>query len=261
MATKPNPTMATAEHELFPAEGEQAAPAVNMIHVTRFEGGGQEWCQHLFEAEELPNLEALFAGFGGGNYELIGRFKTATSNAITARRRIRLQGPSRPLNGGAEPAAVPPAASVAVPAAGMGGEAGLFGFLAAMMNAQAQQTAAMMSGMFQAIATIATGQNRGGGAADAALAQAVSALATAASAPREGSTEAFVKGTELAAALAESAKPAAGKSDSDDLASVASSIATIAGAVGGGKQAGAESRASGGGAPPGMQGGPPANAA
>jgi hypothetical protein len=257
MATAPKVT----EHELFPAEGDEDPKPVNQIHVTRFEGGGGQaaYCRHLFEADELPNLDALFELFGGGNYELIGRCKGATSNPITARRRLRLDGASRPLNPSPDAPAVAAAPPVVHAPGGMPGDAaGLFGFLASMMNAQAQSTAAMMAAMMQSNAQIigAIAGGRGGGQADAALAQAVSALAAAASANRgAGSEESFVKGAEMAAELARAAKPEPGGSDGDDLASVASSIATIAGAVNGGREAGATGRAGGAGAPPGMQGG------
>jgi len=245
-------TKQTPTHELFPAEGDEPAPPVETIHVTRLEGSGVEWCHHLFSADELPNLSAVFELFGGGRYEFIARAGGPHGRAsITARRKVNLAGKSLPLNPQAtpEPAAAP-VPHVQAPPAGLGEQATLFGFLAAVMNAQAQTNAAMI----QAVATIATAQ-RGGGAADAALASAVQALATAAASKgAQGPDDAFVKGAEMAAALVGGQKAEAPQaSDADEFASIANSVATIAGAVKDGKNGGAAARAEGAPAPPGMQ--------
>jgi hypothetical protein len=81
-------------------------PDVRFINVTRWDGGAKVTAPRLFRAEELADQGALFALYGGGRYELLGR--DVTNSRIIAKRALNLPGPSKPMHDD-QPSAAPQA--------------------------------------------------------------------------------------------------------------------------------------------------------
>lgn len=84
------------EHELFPAEDEaDEAPDVSFILVKR----DGRFSPRKWAADELPDLEALHAAYGGGTYELTAYRHDGSRQYISARRTYKLAGRPKPLEG------------------------------------------------------------------------------------------------------------------------------------------------------------------
>jgi hypothetical protein len=84
------------QHPLFPAKSDdEDAPQVTQISIARWNiaKGRNEYVPRMFAAEEIHDLSAISALFGGGQYELISRY----GNRITARRQYDIAGEPRPL--------------------------------------------------------------------------------------------------------------------------------------------------------------------
>ena len=145
------------DHPLFPAtEDETEAPDVERIHVTRLEKGGQVWCPQIFAAEELIGLDAVYALFGGGSYELIARSSKGGRDVISARRRYVIPGAPKPLvedvpDASAAPTPLPVGAGPAAPSAGIWPAilALAPALIQAWLGSQKEHTAMMMTMMNQ----------------------------------------------------------------------------------------------------------------
>jgi hypothetical protein len=102
----------TAPHPLFAVDEDDdpdaEAPEIGHITVKRWEGGRQFTAPRLFRADELTSLEELYATFGGGKYELIGR--SVDNSRIVARRSYEIPGPAKPMFAEPEHAASAPKA-------------------------------------------------------------------------------------------------------------------------------------------------------
>lgn len=148
MATDPQRPATT----LFAVDDEDGAggeelriPEVHYISVLRWDGGAKVTAPRLFPAEELPDQAALFALYGGGKYELLGR--DASSTRIVAKRALNLSGPSKPLHP-QEQAAAPSEAQ-------QGGGAEVAQLLRAMLAAQQPAAAAAGGFNWQTIVALA----------------------------------------------------------------------------------------------------------
>lgn len=136
-------------HPLFPQEAEDKdEPFVAFIQVTRFDQGGQMWCDRLFTAEELSDLSQIRDLYGGGHYELIARSPAVRDirkpGNITARRRYKIPGRSLPLGTNTtQDEDAGHAVAAPVTAVGSGGAMGDSGLLIAIlqMNQTAQANA------------------------------------------------------------------------------------------------------------------------
>jgi hypothetical protein len=86
-------------HPLFPldedADPETENPNVQYISVCRWETGNKVTAPRMYRANELTTLEQLFADYGGGKYELLGR--GPDNSRIIAKRSYSLPGPSKPM--------------------------------------------------------------------------------------------------------------------------------------------------------------------
>lgn len=142
------------DHPLFPAaDDDPEPPDVETIHVTRFERGASPavWCPRVFQADELPGLDAVHELFGGGSYELIARSTKSGRNVISARRRYLIPGASLPLAGDPTPAA--PSVPTPVASAPTGGSIWMMllplipPLLQAWMSSQKEHTAMLMAMM------------------------------------------------------------------------------------------------------------------
>jgi hypothetical protein len=149
-------------HPLFPPGEEDdedgEPPDIQEIYVQRKEQGKYVSAPRTFMINELPNIQALFAEFGGGEYQLTGR-----DSRHILRRRVVLQLPGAPkpmFDEGQAPAkqAAPPPPN---PMAAMmgGGEGGIMGLVMMMMQqmmqsqqAAAQQQSNMMMAFIQTMA-------------------------------------------------------------------------------------------------------------
>jgi len=132
-------------HPLFPADAddeEDEIKLVSFISVSRIENGKQYLAPRQRRADELRSLDQLHAEFGGGEYVL-----TAFHNGrISTRRKLNLPGKSKPMydegiTSPEEAKAVSQAASVDPMSAMMGGQGGLMGILAMMMQTMMQNQA------------------------------------------------------------------------------------------------------------------------
>lgn len=86
-------------HPLFPldedADPDSETPNVQFISVVRWEMGNKVTAPRMYRANELTTLEQLFADYGGGKYELLGR--GPDNSRIIAKRSYSLPGPSKPM--------------------------------------------------------------------------------------------------------------------------------------------------------------------
>lgn len=140
------------DHPLFPPKDDDPddeAPEVASLHVTR----GGDWCPRLFDAEELTSLEQLHELFGGGLYELVAR---GSNGRVSARRRYKLPGAPKPLDGsgGGQAAAPPPNGAPSAPGQAppgfgqdLGGHPSVLALLFQMLQNQASQQQAFMVAM------------------------------------------------------------------------------------------------------------------
>lgn len=80
-------------HELFPADDGSEARAIDRIQVTRIEHGNRMFSPMLFDPADLPDLASLASKYGGGRYELIGRYK----GHVVARTKYDLPGAPKPM--------------------------------------------------------------------------------------------------------------------------------------------------------------------
>lgn len=231
------------DHPLFPpTEDESEAPDVERIHVTRLERGGQVWCPQIFAAEELCGLDAVYALFGGGSYELIARSSKGGRDVISARRRYVVPGAPRPLVEEAPPEAstTPASPSALAPPAASSGGGGIWpailalapaliqawtssqkehtAMLMTMLNQQSQMTVAMMQGQkndsqafIQAMAKLNESEK-------ATMAQFFGQLAQAKTGGGGGDIEALMAGLELGQTMA---GKAAADSGGDDIGQIA----------------------------------------
>lgn len=117
-STVPHPLFALDEN----ADEDVEAPEIGHITVKRWEGGRLFTAPRTFRADELTSLEELYATFGGGKYELIGR--SVDNSRIVARRSYEMAGPGKPMFAEPEHHAAPKA------------EAPDMGALAALLRSQ-----------------------------------------------------------------------------------------------------------------------------
>lgn len=104
----------TEAHPLFPldedADEDSAIPDVQFISVCRWETGNKVTAPRMYRANELTTLEQLFADYGGGKYELLGR--GPDNSRIIAKRSYSLPGPSKPMFAEQQANAAPSAVGV-----------------------------------------------------------------------------------------------------------------------------------------------------
>jgi hypothetical protein len=198
------------DHELFPSEDDKPAPDVRKIMVERVEPDGKKvWPFGFVNADELPNLAALYERCGGGRYELVAR----DAKTIVARRAYNLPGPSKPLDG--SPPAVPPtvAPSTTMQASPFGGVtlAGIVGALAPLVLGYLDMSAKRDAAQTQLFMAMLNAK----GHDSAAHIQAMQAMYSAQTEqmarlfatmkPGAGAEDALVKGVELAMSLQQGA--------------------------------------------------------
>jgi hypothetical protein len=135
-----------AHHTLFPPpDGSDAAPeAFAQIHVTRLETAGPVGALQWFAPNELEDLSAIAARFGGGVYELVARRADGT-----VYRRIRtpkVPGPMKSMGGEEIPPANPPpvAGAPGTPSDPMHVMMGMFQWMAQQQQTAHQQMVQMM---------------------------------------------------------------------------------------------------------------------
>ncbi len=141
-------------HPLFP---EHSEADIEGIHVTRSGPNGVAWATALHNPADLTELSQVFALYGGGAYELIGRGLLAGKNGekgkkgVCARVSYRIDGAPKPLNPeAAGPAlAVMPVAPAAPAATGAPSEMMMMlQFMGQQMQATMQLVGTMMTAAF-----------------------------------------------------------------------------------------------------------------
>ncbi len=107
-------------HPLFLYDAGEKAEPIGWINLRRFGVNGPVDCQRVWPANELTSEDQIFTMYGGGAYEIIGRIALAdgTPGRGVKKRRLTLEGPSRPFSGEEQafvgtsaPAAAAPATS------------------------------------------------------------------------------------------------------------------------------------------------------
>lgn len=88
-------------HPLFLYDAGEKAEPVAWINVRRFTANGPVDCTRVWPAAELTNEEQIFTMYGGGSYELLGRsaLPEGTPGRIIKKRRLTLEGASKPFSG------------------------------------------------------------------------------------------------------------------------------------------------------------------
>jgi hypothetical protein len=92
-------------HPLFLYEpGERAAEPIAFINIRRYGANGPVDHQRVWPAVELQTQDDIYAFFGGGVYELIGRraLPNGTPGNIVRKQRLTLDGPQKPFVGTAQ---------------------------------------------------------------------------------------------------------------------------------------------------------------
>ena len=108
-------------HPLFLYDANEKAEPIGWINLRRYGVNGPVDCQRVWPSNELVSEDQIFSMYGGGVYELIGRLALpdGTPGRGVKKRRLTLEGPSRPFSG-EEQAHVGTSAPAAAAPAGMG---------------------------------------------------------------------------------------------------------------------------------------------
>lgn len=113
----PGPANLKDAHPLFLwEEGERIIP-IGWINVRRYTAQGPVDCPRIWSAEELRSDDDVFTLFGGGTYELLGRnaLPNGQPGQVVRRRRLMLEGASKPFSGEQPSQAQATAAGAAAP--------------------------------------------------------------------------------------------------------------------------------------------------
>ena len=131
-------------HELFPADDGSEARAIDRIQVTRIEHGNRIYAPMMFSPEDLTDLASLANKFGGGRYELIGRFR----GHVVARTKYDLPGAPKPMydEEEAKPVNAPPPQQISTAPAGADMMQMFMVMMQTMMQSQSQMMLALMNG-------------------------------------------------------------------------------------------------------------------
>src|SRR6201986_1651515 len=85
-------------HPLFPPDEnydeDSEPPDIQEVSCQRKENGKYVTAPRSFLLQALPNVSAIFAEFGGGEYQLIGR---DSRHVIRCRVLLQLPGPPKPM--------------------------------------------------------------------------------------------------------------------------------------------------------------------
>lgn len=126
----PGPANLRDAHPLFLWEEGERIQAIGWINVRRYTATGPVDSPRVWPASELLSDEDLYALFGGGSYELLGRnsLPNGQPGQVIRRRRLMLEGPPKPFSG-----ETPQPQAAAAPAAGAMGSSA-FDLLLAQMR-------------------------------------------------------------------------------------------------------------------------------
>lgn len=228
----PAPDVEVKSHPLFPVDedaDDDEIRTVDLIHVARAELGKQLFAPRPRRADELTSLEQISEEFGGGEYTLIGY----NNGRISARRKINLPGPSKPMYDVSKNPTEETKPLVAPVATGpMGADQGFLGMLTMMMQMMMQGQQAQAAQQTQLLIAM---MSSSGESSKAQMQMMLAASEKSADAQRQaqettmnlmrelanakGSTngEDFLRGVEFAKLQIEQLKTAAGKDGDGEL--------------------------------------------